>query len=184
MIDPILNPFPIIETDRLILREVKLSDAPAMHFMRSDPAILDFMDRDPDANLEVTEKFIEKSTEDRLANNGINWGISLKTDATLIGDVGIWRLDKAHHRGEIGYRLHTAHQGKGIMTEALSAVLDFGFQQIGLHSIEANVNPKNEKSSKLLKRLGFRKEALFTENYFYNGQFLDSEIYSLLENWR
>jgi ribosomal-protein-alanine N-acetyltransferase len=71
-------------------------------------------------------------------------------------------------------------QGKGIMQEAMSAVIKYGFEKMNLHSIEANVNPANESSIKLLERNDFIKEAYFKENYFYDGKFLDTAIYSLL----
>ena len=77
--------------------------------------------------------------------------------------------------------LDPAFWGKGFMKEALIAVLDFGFRKLGLHSFQANINPENERSGKLLKQLGFVKEAYFRENYYFNGKYLDSEIYSLLE---
>jgi ribosomal-protein-alanine N-acetyltransferase len=76
--------------------------------------------------------------------------------------------------------LHTAYQGKGLMHEALSCVLDYGFSVMKLHSVEANVNPANEVSIKLLERSNFAREAYHKENFYYNGQFLDSAIYSLL----
>ena len=90
-------------------------------------------------------------------------------------------MQPQHCRGEIGYALKPEYWGKGFMTEALKTIIDFGFHKMNLHSIEANVNPKNQKSKKLLKRLGFRKEAYFRENYLFEGKFLDSEIYSLLK---
>ena len=89
-------------------------------------------------------------------------------------------MQKEHYRAEIGYLLHPDYQQKGIMDEALKAVIKYGFETMQLHSIEANVNPANAASMKLLEKNGFVKEAYFKENYFYNGQFLDSVIYSLL----
>lgn len=68
------------------------------------------------------------------------------------------------------------------MSEAMLVVLDWAFQSFQLHSIEANVNPKNGSSIKLLQRFGFQQEALFRENYYFNGHFLDSAIYSLVRN--
>ena len=76
--------------------------------------------------------------------------------------------------------LQTKHQGKGLVSEALQTVLDFAFNQMHVHSIEANINPFNDRSRNLLIKNGFIKEAYFRENYFYNGKFLDSEIYSLI----
>jgi [ribosomal protein S5]-alanine N-acetyltransferase len=89
-------------------------------------------------------------------------------------------MQKEHYRAEIGYALHPEHQGIGLMQEALNAVLDYGFTVMNLHSVEANVNPNNAASINLLQRNGFMREGMFRENYFYNGKFLDSAIYSLL----
>ena len=89
---------------------------------------------------------------------------------------------KDHCRGEIGYALSPEFWGKGYMTEALNKMIDFAFNDLKLHSIEANVNPNNNSSIKLLKRCGFRKEAHYRENYLFNGEFIDSIIYSLLES--
>jgi ribosomal-protein-alanine N-acetyltransferase len=104
----------------------------------------------------------------------------LKNEFKLIGNIGIWRIEKEHHRAEIGYALHPSHQGKGIMQEALKAVLDYGFHMMKLHSMEANVNPDNAASIKLLERANFVREAYFKENYFFDGKYLDSAIYSLI----
>ena len=89
-------------------------------------------------------------------------------------------MQKEHYRAEIGYVLHPAQQGKGIMDEAIKAVLQYGFETMKLHSVEANVNPANTNSMKLLEKNGFVKEAYFKENYYYNGKFIDSVIYSLI----
>ena len=120
---------------------------------------------------------------DQQNNDSILWGICLKDTAPVIGTIGYWQIQKEHYRAETGYMLHPDYQGKGIMDEALKAVIKYGFETMQLHSIEANVNPANAASMKLLEKNGFVKEAYFRENYFYNGQFLDSVIYSLLNKW-
>ena len=97
-----------------------------------------------------------------------------------MGTIAFWNIQKAHYRAEVGYALHPAHQGNGLMQEALLAVLVYGFNTMHLHSVEANVNPANTASIKLLERNGFVREGYFRENYFYNGRFLDSAIYALL----
>ncbi|MBP6649301.1 MAG: GNAT family N-acetyltransferase, partial [Bacteroidia bacterium] len=78
--------------------------------------------------------------------------------------------------------LHPDYQKQGIMAEALLKVLDYGFKTMKLHSVEANVNPENAGSINLLEKSGFVREAYFRENYYYDGKFLDSAIYSLLTN--
>jgi ribosomal-protein-alanine N-acetyltransferase len=113
-------------------------------------------------------------------NEGITWGIALKNHNVLIGTIGYWKIVKEHYRAEIGYLLHPEYQGKGLMQEAMSAVIDYGFNTMQLHSLEANVNPGNADSIKLLEKNNFLREAWFRENYFYNGKFIDSFIYSLL----
>lgn len=113
-------------------------------------------------------------------NESIIWAITQKEDSKLIGTICFWNIIKEHYRAEIGYSLLYDFQGKGIMQEAMSAVIKYGFEKMNLHSIEANVNPANESSIKLLERNDFIKEAYFKENYFYDGKFLDTAIYSLL----
>lgn len=113
-------------------------------------------------------------------NEAITWGISLKDQPKLIGTIGFWRIIKEHYRAEIGYLLHPDHWRKGLVQEALPAVLAYGFDVMQLHSVEANVNPNNKPSIAFLEKNGFVREAHYKENYFYNGQFFDSYIYSML----
>ena len=98
----------------------------------------------------------------------------------MIGMAGLWRIMKEHHRAEIGYTLLPELWNKGLMSEVLKKIIHFGFYEINLHSIEANINPENLASKKVLEKAGFKQEAYFRQNYFYNGQFLDSAIYSLI----
>lgn len=174
------DPFPVLETERLILRAYRESDAPEVLFMRSDPDMMRYLDRAPAQGLDDARAHI-RLVLDNLANHeGILWGICLKGEDRVIGNVCFWRMDKPHFRAEIGYALMPAHQGRGIMQEAIAAALDYAFMVMGFHSIEANVNPLNAASIAVLKRAGFVQEAYFRENYYHDGKFLDSAIYSLL----
>jgi ribosomal-protein-alanine N-acetyltransferase len=123
---------------------------------------------------------IKKMADSLTNNDGISWAVTLKDDGKLIGTIGFWRMMKEHYRAEIGYMLHPQFQGKGIMQEAMTIVLDYGFNTMKLHSVEANVNPANTASIKFLERNRFQREAYFKENFYYGGKFLDSAIYSLL----
>jgi ribosomal-protein-alanine N-acetyltransferase len=175
-----LTPFPVLETSRLQLRKVTAGDAPRIFFLRSDARVMAFLDRAPAACEEEAVQFIQNINKLEQSGDAVNWALALKEDTTLIGTIGYWRMQKEHYRAEIGYTLHPDNQGKGLMQEALTAVLQYGFQVMNLHSVEANVNPANAASIKLLERAGFVREGYFRENYFYNGRFLDSAIYSLL----
>jgi ribosomal-protein-alanine N-acetyltransferase len=173
-------PFPALSTRRLILRQLTLNDDQEIFELRSDERVLQHLIISKCKNLNEAKQFIE------MINGGINrdewiyWGITENGNDTLIGTFCIWHISKENSRAEVGYALHPDHQGKGIMNEAMDVALDYGFNVMQLHSIEANVDPGNIASIKLLEKKGFVKEAHFKENLFYNGKFLDTAIYSLI----
>lgn len=174
------DPFPELTSDRLRLDAIVENDRHALLFLRSDPGVMQYIDRPRAGGMEDIRQFIELIHVELKEGKGIAWAIRLRESPELIGYIGFWRTQHAHYRSEVGYALHPDHQGKGLAREALEAVIAFGFNQMGLHSIEANINPGNDASRQLLLRCGFVKEAYFRQNFYFNGQFLDSEIYSLL----
>lgn len=176
------QPFPIIRTNRLVLRAITLLDKQEIFLLRSDKTVLQYLDKAPASSVEEAEAFIELIQKDQQNNDGILWGIALRESPVIVGSISFWRLQKEHYRAEIGYALLPHLHGKGIMDEALKAVLKYGFESMQLHSVEANVNPGNTGSMKLLEKNGFVKEAYFKENYFFDGKFIDSVIYSILSN--
>jgi RimJ/RimL family protein N-acetyltransferase len=139
-----------------------------------------YIDRAPATSLDDAMKHINLIIDLEKNNESVEWAITFKDDKKLIGTICLWNIQKENFRAEVGYALHPDFQGKGIMHEAMRAVLDYGFRIMLLHSVEANVNPNNAASIKLLERNKFVKEAHFKENYYYDGKFLDSAIYSLL----
>lgn len=170
-----------METDRLLLRQMTLADAPALHRLRSSKTVMQYINRPLTQTLEEAEGWVNIIIDAVARNEGITWTICLKEDPEKhIGNIGIWRIDKANHRGEIGYMLEPALQGKGIMYEALQPVLQYGFQQLGLHSLEAQIDPRNQASAALLRKAGFVQEAFFRQNCFHQGLFTDTAVYSLL----
>ena len=179
-INLMFTPFPVLTTARLRLRNVDQSDVHEIFFLRSDPEMMRYLDKTPVKTLMEATQHIQKLNNLEKANEAITWAITWKEHEQLIGTICFWNIHPEHYRAEIGYALHSAEQGKGIMQEALRAVLDYGFKVMHLHSVEANVNPDNLASVKLLERNGFHREAYFRENYFYDGRFLDSAIYSIL----
>jgi ribosomal-protein-alanine N-acetyltransferase len=172
--------FPVIETERLVLREIGREDANRLLILRSDPEVLRYIDREPMQTMAEAEEWVQKVQQSFTNAEGVSWVTCLKERNELIGVAGLWRIIKEHYRAEIGYTLMPEYWNLGLMTEALKAIIDFGFKKMNLHSIEANINPDNIASIKTAEKLGFVREAYFRENYFFNGQFLDSAIYSLL----
>lgn len=174
------TPFPVLSTERLLLRRILFTDAADLFILRADENIMRFIPRPLAKSVEDVNNLIQSIDEGTAKNELINWAITLKEENKLIGTIGFVRTTLQHHRAEVGYLLHNDYQGKGIMQEALTAVIDFGFKQMKLHSIEAIIDPDNIASAKLLERNHFIKEAHFKENSYYNGKFLDAIHYSLL----
>jgi len=182
MLEVDFNPFPVLETERLILRRINTDDAGEILALRSDDRVMRFLGRPKMTTLEEARSLIEKFDFGLIQQEGISWAITQKNDSTLIGTIGFWRLVKEHYRSEIGYLLNPEFQGQGIMNEAFAPVLQYGFEKMHLHSIEAHVYPANISSVKVLKKNGFVMEAYFRENYFYDGEFTDTAVYSLVMN--
>ena len=173
--------FPELTTKRLLLRKISTNDVNEIFSMRSNKNIMRFIARPLAKTKDDAFTFIQ-TIDDALKNNdGVTWGITFKTDSTLVGTIGFWRIQKEHHRAEIGYMLNDLFHRQGIMLEAIKTVLDFGFRVMRLHSAEANVDPKNVASIRLLEKNNFVLEGHFKENYYYKGKFLDSYTYSLLK---
>jgi ribosomal-protein-alanine N-acetyltransferase len=175
------NEFPQITTDRLVLREHSMTDASTLFKMRTNEEIMHFIHRERPKSIKDIEVFITSFNEGYKQGKHIAWVISLKENPDqMIGSMGYWRTDFANYRAEIGYMLHPDYWKKGIASEALKASIDFGFEEIKLHSIQANIAPDNNASRQILLKHGFVKEASFKQDHYFNGKFLDSEIYSLL----
>ncbi|MBS1551451.1 MAG: GNAT family N-acetyltransferase [Bacteroidetes bacterium] len=176
----VFSEFPILETDRLILKELSLNDAEDIFEIYSNEEVMKYFGKNTYKDLSEAELMIEMCIRAFKNKEGIRWGIVFKNSGELIGSAGIWRIIEKHLRGEIGYDLKITHWNKGIMTEALRAVTEFGFSKMNLHSLEANIDPDNAASRRLLGKIGFSKEGYFRESYFHEGKFMDSEIYSML----
>jgi len=182
MLDINFSPFPNLETERLYLRRVDANDAPEIFAMRSDAETMKYIPRPLVANLEEARAHAAM-IDDKINNNeGINWAICLKSDPKMIGVIGHYRIKPEHYRSEIGYMLLPDFHGKGYVSEAVASMLEYGFNDMKLHSIEAIIDPGNEASAKVLEKNGFVREAHLKENEYFNGKFLDTVIYSILES--
>lgn len=174
------NPFPVITTEYLILRQLTQDDVPDLFWLRSNLEVGKYIPRPPYQSIDEADAFVIKLEKSVTNNESIIWAITLKNENKVIGTVCLWHIQKEHYRGEVGYELHPDYWGKGIMHEALSAILNYGFSNMKLHSIEAIIHPDNVASIKLIKKSKFVKEAHFKENFFHKGEFQDTVIYSLL----
>ncbi|MEZ5030269.1 MAG: GNAT family N-acetyltransferase [Saprospiraceae bacterium] len=181
LIKAAFHPFPELETERLLLTRMDLRFVEEKFIQRTNKEVMKYIDRPMPAGMDEIREKIEAGIASMDACQALHWAIIRKEDQVFLGDIGYWRIDKENAFGEIGYSLDPRYWRNGYMSEAFTVVLPYAFRNMGLHRVEANVNVDNVASSTLLMRAGFQKEAHFRENYYYNGQFLDSHIYGLLE---
>ncbi|MBK9061543.1 MAG: GNAT family N-acetyltransferase [Flavobacteriales bacterium] len=175
-----LTPLPTLTTARLVLREVRMSDAPEFFAMRSDPEVMRFVHRPRAVTIDDAKAFVTRVQDGQRANTCAQCAITLKENDACIGVIGPWRIDPEHHRGEIGYMLARDHWGQGLMSEAIATVADHAFGVLGLHSLEAWTQAGNVASMRVLEKNGFTREAYFKENIFWDGAFSDSVVFGRL----
>ena len=175
------HPFQNLETERLLLRQIDNSDVKEVYALRSNPATMQYIPRPLVQNEEEALDHITMINSKIENNDGINWAITMKGNPKLIGIIGHYRIQPQNYRAEIGYMILPEYNGKGIVTEAIKAVLRYGFEEMKLHAIEAVIDPRNLASERVLQKNGFVKEAHMLENEFFDGKFIDTVIYSLLK---
>ncbi len=173
-------PFKNLESDRLLLRQITAEDVNEIFELRSNMDVMKYIPRPLCVTLEDAMGHVNMIQQKIEDNEGINWAITLKTDNKLIGYIGHYRIKWEHFRSEIGYMILPKFNGQGIVTEAIKLAVDYGFNEMKMHSLEAIIDPDNLASARVLEKNGFVKEAHFIENEFFDGKFIDSVVYSLL----
>jgi ribosomal-protein-alanine N-acetyltransferase len=152
------TPFPVLTTERLILRSLEVSDDQQLFKLRSNKIVNKYIVRPIQKDIKEIRAFISKISDEIINNEWIYWVISLKDNPTLIGDICLWNFTEEKTVAEIGYELDPAFQGNGIMSEALKKIIEFGFQEIELDAIEAYTNKNNNDSTKLLQKYNFKQD--------------------------
>ena len=128
-------------------------------------------------------KRMETIEESRVKDLGYSFGIYLNKSHRLIGQISLFKIERGPaQRGMVGYSLDKEQNGKGYMTEALKSIVDFGFDQLKLHRIEAGVMPHNLGSIKILEKIGFQKEGIAKEYVMINGKWEDHQILAIINN--
>jgi [ribosomal protein S5]-alanine N-acetyltransferase len=173
-------PFQTLASERLVLRQITENDVQEVFTLRSNPTSMQYIPRPIMENNEQALEHIKMIQSRIETNEGINWAITLKGNPKMIGIIGHYRIKWEHFRSEIGYMILPEYEGKGLITEAIQLMIDYGFNQMKMHSLEAIIDPQNYASARVLEKNGFIKEAYFKENTFFEGIFYDSIIYSLL----
>ena len=177
------SPFPILESERLCFRKLTPEDAPEILVLRGNPETMKFIPRPLATNIEEAQAHI-KIINDKIDENiDINWAVTEKGSDKCIGIMGFYRTQPEHYRTELGYMIAPEHWGKGYVTEAVKTLLNFAFNSLNLHSIEAVIDSRHKASERVLQKAGFEREAHFKENFYYNNEFTDTVMYGLLKRY-
>ncbi len=175
----------LIHSTRLILRPIKAEDAEFIFGYRSNAIVNQFQGWIPDTIADVQD-FIRNKVSEEIdqPDTWFQLVIIKKDNGELIGDIGIHFLESGSFQVEIGCTLNCNQQGKGFATESLTEILKFLFQKLNKHRVIASIDPRNEKSIKLVERLGLRKEAHFRKSILINNEWVDDLVYAMLkEDW-
>lgn len=172
---------PVLGSARVTLRPLDLADAPALFAIFSDPEVMAYWSSRPHASVAQTEALIATLLDQSAAGAAQHWAIVRTSDNATIGKCGFHSWQGKHRRGDINYILGRPFWGLGYAAEAIRAMLNHGFDSLGLHSIQAGVTPGNHSSTRLLEKLGFRLEGHMKEDYWAEDHFIDSLIFGILQ---
>ncbi len=172
----------ILKTKRLLIRPLVESDADSIFSIYSDPETMKYWNTEPWDDSSKSKPFIQKDIEALLSGSYLRLGVESKKEGELIGNCSLFSFHEQCKRAEIGYILGRNFWGQGFMREALTALIDYAFEDLLLHRIEADIDPRNIGSAKILNRLGFSKEGHLKERWIVNGEIMDSDIFGLLRH--
>ena len=175
---------PILETDRIRLRPYRDGDEVAMFGLYSDPRVMRFWSFPPWVEQAQATAYVQRARAAMAAGEIFPWVIAEASGDQLIGTLTLHSLHLEQRRAELGYSLSPDHQGRGLASEALRLGLRHAFEDLGLRRLEADIDPRNHASCRLVERLGFRREGLLRERWLVNGEVCDSAFYGLLaQEW-
>ncbi len=171
----------LLETERLILRPLQAADAAGLLALYAQPEVTEYTEIITMTEEDQARRWIEGLEAMRRAGQGIRWGVFDRESGSLIGTVGFHHWDRTRRRAEVSYDLSPRWWGQGYMREAMQVVLQFGFERLNLHRIEALVDPADTRSQNLLSGLGFQLEGVLRDHDYLKGRFQDDMVFALLE---
>ncbi len=172
---------PTLKTRRLRLRRILPTDAEAVFRYCSDPAVTRYVTFETHRSLGETRKILRRLEGERRRTGAPHWAITLRRSGELVGLCGFLPLESKHRRGEFGYWLGRPHWGKGYATEAVGALLAFGFRGMKLNRLQARVVVRNRASARVLEKAGMRCEGLLRQFENLKGKLEDLKLYSMLQ---
>ena len=179
-----LPAFPQLRGKRARLRGPTVDDTDDLFALFSDPEVMRYWSRAPMRERGEAEGLIGEMREAFERRELINWVVADHEDR-VIGTCTLFHFDPRHRRAEVGYALRSDHWGRGLASEAVSLAIDWALRTLDLHRVEADIDPRNEASRRVLERLGFRSEGVLRERFFVGDSATDSELFGVLASeWR
>jgi RimJ/RimL family protein N-acetyltransferase len=172
-----------IELDELILRRVEYDDEADLFEYYGDPEVARFQFWIP-RTIEQIDQIVAQQLETRLGDPGVPYMMVavLKADGKVIGDCQLTITSVEDRQGEIGFAFNPRYSGRGLATRAVTAAIGFGFARLNLHRIVAAVDVRNERSWRLMERIGMRREAHFLHDARGKDEWIDDYVYAVLES--
>ena len=172
---------PELHSPRLRLREVRPDDAAALFAIHSDPQVMRYWSYPAWTEMAQAEQKVADIARQRRELDILIWAIADADSDQLIGTSAVFAIDLTQGRAEIGYSVHRDWQGRGMASEALRLILGYLFDELQLRRVEADADPRNTASCRLLEKLGFVREGLLRERWHVNEEICDSAFYGLLQ---
>ena len=171
--------FPILQTDRLILRQLRHEDAESIVALFSSPEVLAYLDLETIENREQAIGMIDWFAGLFAQKESLQWSVTLK-DGTWIGTCGNYAWDRESRKIEIGYNILPVYWGKGYATEAMHAILRWSFENMDLHRVQGDCTAGNIASERVMLKCGFQYEGTRREDTWEHGRFVDTKQFGLL----
>ncbi len=172
---------PLLEGERIRLRAFRDDDVDALYTIYSDPAVMRYWSYPAWIEPAQADAYLSRVRDATIEEGVLAWAIADRDDDVLIGTMTVLHIDSANARAEVGYALASARWGHGHAQEALRLAIAFAFDALQLRRIEADVDPRNQASCRLLERTGFQREGLLRERWLVAGELQDSAVYGLLK---
>lgn len=176
---------PTITTDRLRLRWLTAADVPALFAIFGDPAVCRYWSAPPLPDVAAAATLQRDIARCFAERSLFQWGIAERATDLVVGTCTLAALSVEHRRAELGFALTPSCWGRGYVAELLPALLKFAFETLELHRVEADVDPRNARSIRVLERVGFQREGYLRERYHVAGEAQDALLFGLLQReWR
>lgn len=173
----------VLATPRLRLRWVTADDATGLLAIFCDPEVTRYWSSEPWTGIEQARDAIDQAVAGYAEGSSLRFAIELAEQPGMIGQVSLHKFVDGSRRCEIGYALARPYWAQGYIGEALRGVLDYGFRELELNRVEADIDPNNIASARVLERLGFRKEGYMPERWIVHGEPADTVYYGLLRRY-